>query len=145
MRRMRRSVPTLPSLTFGGKQPYSLTTGLARQIRHRNSCRTGFWRPVFQEQGAGSSFFFCVLAGVPVWVFLLCFPSADAGSPVFLYFPSRPGRIILPCLGVPNEPWRANCELRVFCLGLASPTGHWGPRSGNSALHTRCVRVMDQC
>ena len=89
--------------------------------------------------------FFCVLAGVPVWVFLLCFPSADAGSPVFLYFPSRPGSIILPCLGVPNEPWRANCELRVFHLSLASPTGHWGPRSGNSALLTRCVRVMDQC
>ena len=46
---------------------------------------------------------------------------------------------------LPNEPWRANCELRAFRLGFASPTGHWGPRSGNSTLHTRCVRVMDQC
>ena len=46
---------------------------------------------------------------------------------------------------VPNGPWRANCELRVFCLGLASPTGHWGPRSENLALHARRVRVMDQC
>ena len=43
----------------------------------------------FYEQGVGSSFFFCVLAGVPVRVFLLCFPSADAGSPVFLYFPKK--------------------------------------------------------
>jgi len=30
----------------------------------------------------------------------LCFLSTDAGSPVFMYFPSRPGRVILPCLGV---------------------------------------------
>ena len=66
-----------------------LYTGEASQIRHRNSCRAGLWRPVFQEQGTGSSFFFCILAGVPVRVFLLCFPSADAGSPVFLYFPKK--------------------------------------------------------
>ena len=46
---------------------------------------------------------------------------------------------------VPNGPWRANCGLCAFCLGLASPTGQWGPRSGNSAFLARCVRVMDQC
>ena len=45
---------------------------------------------------------------------------------------------------VPKGPWTANCELRVFCLGLASPTGHLGPGSGNPALHARCVRVMGQ-
>ena len=61
--------------------------------------------------------------------------SDDSGVVVMVSRPSA----------VPNEPWRANCELRVFCLGLASPTGHWGPRSESMALHTRCVRVMDQC
>jgi len=81
----RKRSPALSALS----RPEFASTGLARQNRHRNSCRTGFWRPVFQEQGAGSSFFICVLAGVPVRVFLLCFPSADAGSPVFLYFPGK--------------------------------------------------------
>jgi hypothetical protein len=50
--------------------------------------------------------------------------SDDSGVVVMVSRPSA----------VPNEPWRANCELRVFHLSLASPTGHWGPRSGNSAL-----------
>ena len=61
--------------------------------------------------------------------------SDDSGVVVMVSRPSA----------VPNEPWRANCELRVFRLGLASPTGHWGPRSESMALHTWCVRLMDQC
>ena len=59
--------------------------------------------------------------------------SDDSGVVVMISRPSA----------VPNEPWRANCELRVFCLGLASPTRHLGPRSENLALHTRCANVMD--
>ena len=37
---------------------------------------------------------------------------------------------------VPNGPWRANCGLCVFCLGLASPTRHLGPGSENGL----CIR-----
>jgi len=61
--------------------------------------------------------------------------SDDSGVVIMV---SRPSAL-------PNWPSRANWELRSFRLGLAAPTGHWGPRGGNSALHTRCVRVMGQC
>ena len=36
--------------------------------------------------------------------------------------------MVLRPSAVPNGPWRANCELRVFCLGLASPTGQLGAK-----------------
>ena len=39
---------------------------------------------------------------------------------------------------VPNEPWRANCGLRVFYLSLASPTGHWGI-GGQGVKAWRCI------
>ena len=54
-------------------------TGVAGQIRHRNSCRTGFWRPVFQERGAGSSFFFAFSRGCRSGYFFCVFsaPMSD--------------------------------------------------------------------
>jgi hypothetical protein len=45
--------------------------------------------------------------------------SDDSGVVVMVSRPSA----------VPNGPGELTCALRVFCLGLAAPTGHWGSRS----------------
>jgi hypothetical protein len=58
--------------------------------------------------------------------------SDDSGVVVMVSRPSA----------VPNEPWRANCELRVFYLSSASPTGHWGPMSDAYTVRARYGPVL---
>ena len=51
---------------------------------------------------------------------------------------------VFAALGSTKWPWRAKCGLRLFCLGLAAPTGYLGPRSKNSSLRTQCMHGVDQ-